>query len=170
MDFGALQCTPQSPDCTSCPLSETCLGYATGRVAKLPVKKYKVKSRDRFLNYIYVRVGAYTFISKRALNDIWQNLFEFPLIETATAVSEDEFLSLADFQAMLAPGEEPLIRCVCRNVKHVLSHQVIYANFYEVTLPEESVSFSRYQKIRVNELEQYAVSRLIHTFIEKYIS
>ncbi|GAE83695.1 A/G-specific adenine glycosylase [Bacteroides reticulotermitis] len=170
MDFGALQCTPQSPDCTSCPLSETCLGYATGRVAKLPVKKYKVKSRDRFLNYIYVRVGAYTFISKRTLNDIWQNLFEFPLIETATAVSEDEFLSLADFQAMLAPGEEPLIRCVCRNVKHVLSHQVIYANFYEVTLPEESVSFSRYQKIRVNELEQYAVSRLIHTFIEKYIS
>lgn len=170
MDFGALQCTPQSPDCISCPLTETCLGFATGQVTKLPVKKYKVKSRDRFFNYIYVRVGAHTFINKRTMNDIWQNLFEFPLIETATNLSEELFLVSTDFRSMLAPGEEPLVRSVCRNVKHVLSHQVIYVNFYEVTLPEESDSFSQYQKIKIDELEQYAVSRLMHTFIEKYIS
>ena len=39
----------------------------------------------------------------------------------------------------------------------------------EVVLPESSRSFSDYQCIRVEDLEQYPVSRLVHAFLEKYI-
>ena len=79
------------------------------------------------------------------------------------------FLSSASFRLLLAEGECPEVRSVLRNVKHVLSHRVIYANFYEVVLPESSRSFSDYQCIRVEDLEQYPVSRLVHAFLEKYI-
>ncbi len=62
-------------------------------MTKLPVKQHKTKTTNRYFNYIYVRAGAYTFINKRTGNDIWKNLFELPLIETPTALSEEEFLA-----------------------------------------------------------------------------
>lgn len=169
MDFGAIQCTPQSPDCMSCPLSESCLALSKGKVAQLPVKQHKTKTTNRYFNYIYVRAGANTYINKRLADDIWKNLFELPLIETSGAVSEEEFLGLPEFRALLAPGDTPVVRSVCRDVKHVLSHRIIYANFYEVTLPEESASFGDFRKIKAEDLGQYAVSRLVHAFIEKYV-
>ncbi|MGH6554821.1 A/G-specific adenine glycosylase [Bacteroides hominis] len=170
MDFGAIQCSPQSPNCMFCPLASGCSALAGGMVAQLPVKQHKTKTTNRYFNYIYVRMGAYTLINKRTGNDIWKNLFEFPLIETPEAVSEEEFPALSEFRAMFAEGETPIVRLVCRDVKHVLSHRVIYANFYMVDLPENSRSFTSYQKIKADELEQYAVSRLVHAFIEKYIN
>lgn len=169
MDFGAMQCTPAAANCMSCPLADTCVALSKGLVAQLPVKQHKTKTTNRYFNYLYVRAGAYTYIHKRTGNDIWKNLFEFPLIETPESVSEEGLLALPEFRVLFAKGEVPVIRSVCRDVKHVLSHRVIYANFYEVTLPEQSTSFSAYQRIRIEDLEQYAVSRLVHAYIEKYV-
>lgn len=169
MDFGAIQCTPQAPDCMFCPLSETCLALSRGLVLQLPVKQHKTKTTNRYFNYVYVRMGAYTLIHKRTGNDIWQNLFELPLIETEKDLSEAEFLACPQLHAFFAEGEAPVVRSVLRNVKHVLSHRVIYAHFYEVVLPETSASFSGYQRIRVEDIEHYAVPRLVHAFLEKYV-
>lgn len=169
MDFGAMQCTPMSPNCLFCPLVDSCSALSKGLVAQLPVKQHKTKTTNRYFNYIHVRTGEYTYIRKRTGKDIWTNLFEFPLIETTTAISEEAFLALPEFKALFAKGDKPVVRSVCRDVKHVLSHRVIYANFYEVVLPESSLSFSAYQRIKSTELEQYAVSRLVHAYIEKYV-
>ena len=169
MDFGAIQCTPQTPACLFCPLADSCMALAKGKVQQLPVKQHKTKTTNRYLNYIYVRAGAYTFINKRTENDIWKNLFELPLIETAESITEEALLALPEFIELFVGGEVPKVRLVCRDVKHVLSHRVLYANFYEVSLPEETASFSSYQKVRIDELEQYAVPKLIHAFLEKYV-
>lgn len=114
-------------------------------------------------------MGAHTFINKRQGNDIWKNLFELPLIETSHAITDEELLSSPEFIAFFESGESPQVRCLVRQKKHVLSHRIIYANFYEVILPEESNSFSSFLKVRVDQLEQYAISRLIHLFFEKYL-
>lgn len=169
MDFGALQCTPKSPDCIRCPLADSCAAFATGTVNVLPVKQHKTKTTNRYFNYIYVRMGTHTFLHKRSGNDIWKNLFEFPLVESETLLSEEEFLRSDAFRAFLVPGEPITVRTVCREIKHVLSHRIIYANFYEVTLPEGSEAFNTFLRIDQNDLERYAVSRLMHLFIEKYI-
>ena len=169
MDFGAIQCTPQNPACLFCPLAGSCMALSKSMVAQLPVKQHKTKTTERFLNYIYVRAGACTFINKRTGNDIWKNLFELPLIETASSVTEEELLALPEFIKLFDKEEVPVVRSICRNVKHVLSHRVLYANFYEVVLPEKTKSFSSYLKIKTNELEQYAVPKLIHAFLEKYL-
>ena len=53
MDFGAIQCTPQSPKCLLCPLAETCVALREGRVEELPVKLKTLKVQTRRLAYIY---------------------------------------------------------------------------------------------------------------------
>ncbi|BEG98276.1 A/G-specific adenine glycosylase [Bacteroides sedimenti] len=169
MDFGAIQCIPSSPDCNVCPLVDSCIAFAEKLTRVLPVKQGKTKSSNRYFNYIYVRMGAYTFINKRSGNDIWKNLFELPLIETEHLLSEEEFYALPQFQQLFTSGEEPMIRCLERNVKHVLSHRIIITNFYEVVLSEHSKSFSNYKKVAIKDIDQFAVSRLIHLFLEKYL-
>ena len=125
MDFGAIQCTPQNPACLFCPLAGSCMALSKSMVAQLPVKQHKTKTTERFLNYIYVRAGACTFINKRTGNDIWKNLFELPLIETASSVTEEELLALPEFIKLFDKEEVPVVRSICRNVKHVLSHRVL---------------------------------------------
>ncbi|MEY8719912.1 A/G-specific adenine glycosylase [Bacteroides stercorirosoris] len=169
MDFGAIQCTPQSPNCMFCPLADSCSALRNGLVAKLPVKQHKTKTSNRYFNYIYVRMGACTYLRKRTGDDIWKNLFELPLIETTVPVPEGTFRELPEVRALFADGEVPALRLVCGNVKHVLSHRVIYTNFYEVALPENSASFSAFQRVKTEDLGQYAVSRLVHAFLEKYL-
>ena len=164
MDFGALQCTPQAPNCMFCPLSDSCVARQKGLTDSLPVKQHKTKVTNRYFNYIYVRMGAYTFIRKRSGNDIWKNLYDLPLIETDRELTEEEFYALPQFQELLAGVEQPAVRLVRQRVKHVLSHRVIYANFYEVVLPENSASFANYQKISIEDLHKFAVSRLVNQF------
>ena len=164
MDFGALQCTPVSPNCMFCPFIDTCVARQKGLVDTLPVKQHKAKVTNRYFNYIYVRMGAHTLINKRTGNDIWKNLYELPLIETESEVPEEKFYALPQWQEMLAEGEVPSVRLVQKGVKHVLSHRVIYANFYEVILPENAASFAQYQRIRIEDLHKFAVSRLVNQF------
>ena len=164
MDFGALQCTPVSPNCMFCPFIDTCVARQKGLVDTLPVKEHKAKVTNRYFNYIYVRMGAHTLINKRTGNDIWKNLYELPLIETESEVPEEKFYALPQWQEMLAEGEVPSVRLVQKGVKHVLSHRVIYANFYEVILPENAASFAQYQRIRIEDLHKFAVSRLVNQF------
>lgn len=169
MDFGAIQCTPQSPNCMFCPLADSCSALSKGQVMQLPVKQHRTKTSNRYFNYIYVRMGAHTLIHKRTEDDIWKNLFELPLVETEKDLSEEEFLACPQFHALFAEGEVRMVRTLLRGVKHVLSHRVIYTNFYEVTLPDNSSFFSSYQRVAVEDLDRYAVPRLIHAFLEKYV-
>lgn len=169
MDFGALVCTPQSPGCLACPLADGCTSWADGRVSLLPVKQHKTKLVDRYFNYLLVRMGQDILIRKRVSDDIWKNLFELPLLETDRNLSVEEFLQsdgLADF---LRGHAEAVIRPLSRGVKHVLSHRIIYAHFYEVDLPENSHSFPGYLRVGIDELEEYALPRLLQTFLEKHL-
>lgn len=165
MEFGALQCTKNNPNCMFCPLIDSCIAYKKGLVETLPVKQHKTKISNRYYNYIFVRMGEKTVIHKRTANDIWKNLYEFPLIETDRAVSEEEFYSLPQLHNMISPNDKPVFKLVQKEVKHVLSHRIIYANFYEVNLPEDSESFKNYHKIKINDIHKFAVSRLINQFL-----
>ncbi|NDV64594.1 A/G-specific adenine glycosylase [Bacteroides sp. 224] len=165
MDFGAIQCTPQSPDCMFCPLIDICVAFKEGAIGRLPVKQHKTKTTNRYFNYIYISAGEYTFIRKRVGNDIWKNLFEIPLIETEHPVLEEEFLSLPQLKEMLGANKDFTIRLVCRDVKHVLSHRIIYSNFYEVEFSEAIDSFFDYVKIHKSDWQEYAFPRLLQQVI-----
>lgn len=169
MEFGALQCVPQNPDCFSCPLSDSCMAFRQKRVNSLPVKQHKTKVTDRFLNYIDVRAGEYTFLYKRTGKDIWKNLYEFPLIETSSELAEEELLACPGFGAFFAEGEVPVVKCMQTRVKHLLSHRQLWINFYRVDLPAGTASFAGYLKVKRADLEQYAVPKPIHQYLESVL-
>lgn len=167
MDFGALQCTPVSPDCFLCPLADSCVALSNGLVRKLPIKQNKIKVRNRYFSYIYVRMGTYTFIRKRTGNDIWQGLFELPMVETDTPLADEELFASDVFRRLLSLEDKPILLSVKRNVKHVLSHQIILASFYEMEFSADSTSFAEYLKIKQEDIDNYAVPKLIHTYLER---
>lgn len=170
MDFGALVCTPQLPQCLFCPLSESCAALASGQVSVLPVKQHKTKMVDRYFNYLFVSLGMdEILIRKRTADDIWKNLYEIPLLETEKNMSMEEFLasdSLADF---LRGHSGAVIKPLAGEVKHVLSHRIIHAHFYEVALPRETGEFMGYQRVRLEDVGRYAFPRLLHAFMEKLL-
>ena len=158
MDFGAMQCTPQSPHCTECPLMESCIALREGRVGELPVKKKTLKVRERHLIYIYIRCKGEVAIHRRGAGDIWQGLWEPYLIENGTLNIEDWLrdnfqFSIFNFQLLK------------RNVKHVLTHRILYADFYLLETEEKPELPSDYIWIKESELDDYAKPRLIETLI-----
>ena len=51
--------------------------------------------------------------------------------------------------------------------KHVLSHRIIFARFYEIEVAGFTDAFSSYLEISESELEKYALPRLITLYLEK---
>ena len=148
MDFGAIQCTPQSPRCLLCPLAETCEALRTGRVDALPVKQKNLKIKMRHLIYIYVRCQGYTAIHRRGAGDIWQGLWEPVLVN-----SEQRKVNSA--------------RLIAKDVRHVLTHQVLIADFY-LWEPEERPTLSEdYIWIREEDIDNYGIPRLIDILLSR---
>ena len=145
MDFGAIQCTPKSPDCPSCPLIESCVAFREGRVGELPVKLKTLKVKERHLIYIYIRCQGYTAIRRRPAGDIWQGLYEPLLVEQP-------------------PCGAVLLH---QNVKHVLTHRVLYADFYLMETDQRPALPDGYFWIPEADIGQYAVPRLIEILLER---
>ena len=93
MELGALVCSPKSPKCDECPISENCYAYLAKKTSSFPVKQGKIKIRKRHFNYLVLESSdRFTRIKKRTARDIWRHLYEFPLLETTGEVTETEVL------------------------------------------------------------------------------
>ncbi|NNF02440.1 MAG: A/G-specific adenine glycosylase, partial [Bacteroidia bacterium] len=69
MEFGALQCIPSNPDCSSCPFQNNCFAFNNRSVASLPKKKKALKQKHRYFNFFLFRIDDGFFIEKRTDND-----------------------------------------------------------------------------------------------------
>ncbi|GAB3564109.1 A/G-specific adenine glycosylase [Spirosoma luteolum] len=134
MEFGAIQCTPVSPDCLLCPLQQACVAFQTGRQQQLPVKARKAPVRERFFNYLVFRQGNRLALRERTGRDIWQNLHEFWLQETDEPADSLRALVLPEPVAQLVAQGRPAGPAV--PAVQLLSHQRIRAMFHLIDLPE----------------------------------
>lgn len=150
MDFGATWCTPKSPRCLDCPFAETCAALRTGRVNQLPVKEKKLKIQERHLTYIYIRHAGMTAVRRRPAGDIWQGLWEPLLIEDAP---------MPDLGCPLT--------LLAHDVKHVLTHRVLMADFYLAEPPSRPELPDGYIWIKEEDLGDYALPRLIERLLER---
>ena len=166
MEFGALYCVPRSPQCGGCIFADRCMALATGRVEELPVKLGRTVVKPRYFNYFYVRHGDYTWVRRREGRDIWRNLYELPLIETAEEASLDVLQQSEEWARLFAGAGRVSVSAQVYACKHVLSHRVIHARFYVVET-EQLPPMEGYVRITVEELGDYAVSRLTEGFLEK---
>lgn len=166
MEFGALQCVPQNPDCRQCPLMDRCLAFANNTVQHYPVKQHKTKTRDRYLHYFHIRHKGKTWLHRRSGKDIWAGLYEFPLIETDSDMDFSLLQQTAAFSRLFANCGNLTFSIHRPKEKHILSHQILYATFYRVEIEQESKILNTYLCIAEEEIEQYAVPRLIHVYME----
>lgn len=169
MEFGALQCTPAKPDCSSCPMLAHCIAYSAGTVANLPVKARKQGKRDRFFNYLVVQHNNQTLLRKRTGKGIWQNLYEFPLIETPTAMATQQELLATELVSSLLAGSSITVQAPSKEYKHILSHQRIFARFWPVQVSQLPAQLAAdTQVIKTADLHQFAVPRLIDLYLHDY--
>lgn len=152
MDFGAMVCTPVSPHCVTCPLQESCVALREDRVRMLPVKRRTVKVGERRMVYIYIRWMGQTALHRRAEGDIWAGLYEPLAVE---GVGDD----------ILRCGGA--CRLLCKDVKHVLTHRVIYADFWLWEPSVEPVLPEGYFWIVEQDIGRYGVPRLVELLYEE---
>ena len=167
MEFGALHCVPLSPNCQNCPLKALCKAFETNMVSQLPKKSQKTKVTNRYFNYLFITCQEKTYLQKRTGNDVWKNLYEFPLIESDKLLNNDELLINEQFQNLFSEIEHVEIQSTSRSIKHVLSHRNIYTQFITVDVSNENDALKQFVRTPVDEIDKFAVSRLIEIFLEK---
>jgi A/G-specific adenine glycosylase len=174
MDFGAIQCTPQSPLCEQCPLMESCVAFREGRIDELPVKQRTLKIKKRQLTYIYIRCNGYTAIHRRPAGDIWQGLYEPLLLEVRGEIATPhsdlwseklEVREMLEALGILSPLTSHLSP-LKKNVKHVLTHRILYADFWLWETSERPQLPDDYFWIKEEEIGNYGVPRLIEILLE----
>ena len=172
MDFGAIQCTPQSPRCLLCPVQETCVALREGRVGELPVKLRTLKVKERHLTYIYIRCNGETAIHRRGEGDIWQGLWE-PLVMDNGPLGDDRRRFACEEWIMdnwAAQNNDQWLMVNCQllasHIKHVLTHRIIYADFWLWETKEKPSVPDGYIWIKESDISNYAVPRLTEILLE----
>ena len=156
MELGALVCTPKNPSCNSCPIQEQCLAHANGTINERPFKSKKVKVRNRYFHYLILEKDNEIMIRKRGGGDIWQGLYDFPMIEKA----DDKDLLIEDLSSFGVNDLEQVAE-----LKHVLTHQRILANFWRSKV-EQFPDVENSLIIKRDKLHDYPMPQLLIRYAE----
>lgn len=133
MEFGALQCVPKNPECGSCVLHFGCLALQKKKVAFLPFKSKKLKITKRYFNYlIYKDEKEQTILQKRIEKGIWQNLYEFPVIESEKVESFEYISTKLQEKTSVSNTILTITELNSKSILHKLSHQHLYITFWQV--------------------------------------
>lgn len=172
IDFGAMQCVPVSPGCPDCPLRKMCEANLQGCVDRIPVKIKSKKPVERWFYYYMINSGGETILIHREEKDIWAGLYELPMIESWGPWTDQEILQNM-LPMILQEGDSTYTRKPMKigklsaPLRHQLSHQTIHARFLQVEmdlmphpLPE------KWKCVPLNQLDNYAMPRLIHRYLE----
>ena len=164
MEFGAMQCKPQNPDCTICPLNNSCMAFNKGRINKLPVKNKSAKAKKKFFNFlVFISEDGKTILEKREGKGIWQNLYQFPLVETKSNIDFYTFKNQIETFNLLKDVPFNLSLYNEKSVVHKLSHQHLHTKFWIVNVKELPI-----EGISVKNIHNFAVPILIGNFIEAF--
>ena len=133
MDFGAVICKPAAPLCLQCPFKEKCVAFLEDKVANLPVNTKRISHRERFFNYLVVKYNQQFYLRKRTGKDIWQNLYEFPLIESKSLLDDTR---LKENKEIIKIVNQPdfTIGYISPEISQKLTHQIIRGRFIHVEI------------------------------------
>ncbi|MBI5372756.1 MAG: A/G-specific adenine glycosylase [Sphingobacteriales bacterium] len=171
MDFGAVVCKPAAPLCASCLFRKKCVAFRGGRVSELPLKSKKIRIRVRWLNFIIPVYNDRLALRRRSGNDIWQGLFEFPMIETNKKISPEKLLEAIAAKKWVDKKN----KIACREPRYFrqqLSHQLVQGMFVELQLSEQPVGEPDWQWVKKKQLGKFSFPGLIRQYLahEKALS
>ncbi|OBQ57236.1 A/G-specific adenine glycosylase [Tamlana sp. s12] len=164
MEFGAIQCKPKNPDCLACVFKDACVAFNENRIDALPVKIKSAKAKKKYFNFlVFVSEDGKTILEQREGKGIWQNLYQFPLIETPSDITETAFQEHLSSHTILKGQDYKWSLYNKDAIVHKLSHQHLYTRFWIINIKE-----LKGQTIPINSIRDYAVPILIGNFIEQF--
>jgi A/G-specific adenine glycosylase len=161
MEMGSQVCKPISPNCNDCPFCMACHAFLYNKVSDYPVKGKKLLTKKRYLHYFFVTDGISTYINRRNTKDIWQGLFELPLVEVFEF--SDFPPSIPEMAKIYQPklSKQPIKR------KHILSHQELHACFWKVIVDKCLPPKKGYLRVKYSDLSSYAFPQLLVKYFEQ---
>lgn len=164
MEFGALQCT-KKPDCGICIFASCCFAYKKGIVLEIPGKETKKILRVRYFYFLLIGDKQSVWIQKRETKDIWQHLYQFPLIESSQKAS----LAWIGREAKKLLGRRVQLKEVTPYIDHQLSHQLIKAQCLlvceKITKNDKTRLSDYYIEVERKKIQHYPVPRLIEKIL-----
>ena len=167
MDFGATHCKPANPNCGKCLMSSKCFASQNDKIQDFPFKCKKIQKRTRFFNYLIISNKENIFIQKRTRKDIWQNLYEFPFLESMELIENvEKLVENVESVGNLNLGEFNILK-ISKPFKQTLTHQKIIARFWEIQL-ENLADFEeeKYVKIERKNLTKFAFPKVIDLYLK----
>ena len=165
MDFDAVICKPVLPLCYECPLQKKCVAYQKKLVSILPVKEKNIKKRQRFFNYLLVEQGNKIYIHQRTEKDIWQNLYEFILVETESLVPEKEFLKCSSITTLFHNNNFKINK-ISKTFSQKLTHQTISGRFFHINIKNPIIPLKKYKTVSKNDLKKLAFPKFITSYLQ----
>ncbi|MGC4101518.1 A/G-specific adenine glycosylase [Ferruginibacter sp.] len=164
MDFGAVVCKPQLPLCTQCPLQKKCGAYLTGMVSNLPVKEKTIVQRTRWFFYFVMEYKGRLYVRKRGAKDIWENLYEFVLLESPAPTDMEEVKRSPGFKKMLTKNAYTA-GPISKIYSQKLTHQTIHGQFARLHL-KNAPELEGYEAVTEKELELLPFPKLITSYLK----
>lgn len=167
MDFGATHCTPKNPNCTACPMSGICVARKENRIGELPVKVKKIKKRNRWFYYLVVQSKGKILVRKREGKDIWQGLYEFPLLELEQRLKNKNEVEGSELLYQLVGNSDYTITKTSKPYSRILSHQKLIIQFWEIEAKDYQKDYEKegFKAVLREELEQFAFPKTIDLYL-----
>ncbi len=167
MDFGATVCKPKQPICTDCPFAGRCIALKETKQSFYPVKSPKKASRNRWFYYLLLEHADGFCVRQRTEKDIWQDLYEFILIESEHVQTEDE-ITQHGYWGLTKKEFLRAKRTVSDEMIHVLTHQRIHCRFVHQVV-KSKIQLDGYHWVSNSQFKQLPFPRMITRYLESMI-
>jgi A/G-specific adenine glycosylase len=165
MDFGAVVCKPVAPFCTGCVFNKNCFAFLRNKVNELPVKEKKISIKKRWFYYLVIEHENTMAIRQRISKDIWQQLYEFPVVETNKEEESKTILMQAEKLNWLQRKNYEVI-AVSSLFKQQLSHQLIAGKFIKITVKKKLNLNDDMIWVTKKELKKFAFPKFINQYLD----
>lgn len=165
MEYGALICTPQKPKCNLCFLKSSCFAMNNSMTSILPNKKKTMAKKTRFFNYLHIVTREDEFILRnRSWNDIWKNMWDFPIIESNKLLHPEEYTLSNSLPGIRLHGETYFAGF--SDQTHILTHQLLKVRFHTYIVDTIEIIDEKAFVLTNLEDHSYPMPRLIENFLK----
>lgn len=165
MDFGATVCKPFAPACSICPLQKHCTAYCEGKVNQLPIKEKTLQRKHRWFYYFLFEFEGKILVNLRTGKDIWQNLYEFYLLETEEQVKWNEASVTAWLKEQIGI-RKAMVKQISPITVQQLTHQQIKGQFIRVELKAIPPFLQKYSWQPATTLRKLPFPKFITGYLE----
>lgn len=164
MDFGAVVCKPVSPLCNNCVFKKDCVAFNEGRINELPVKAKKTAVRKRWFYYLVLEKEGKLAIQQRTGKDIWNQLYQFPMVESLKDAEINAIVKQATEDGLLKSRQFQL-GDISAVYKQTLSHQIISGQFIHIKISGKPDAHPLVW-LKKTELKDFAFPKIINDYLQ----